>query len=209
MSSKEKKDNVLGELYGSKHCRLFDIEISGKKCTAGVLRFKGIPSIYGNATEVHAIASGVVMRNDRCYNHKSRESRLGHTLTIYGSDGVAISYERLAGSEQIKEGDYINAGQVIGTEGDSGAGKGQYLQLRFSKNGRLVDGCEYLGIKRKPAEYSVDAPNAEEAVCRICRLDSNERYSICTLPCADTIWQKIVDALAANYAPQIREETTL
>ena len=50
---------------------------------------------------------------------------------------------KLAG---VKDGDYVRAGQPIGVEGSSGAGKADFLTLEFRRTGRHVDGCGLLGI---------------------------------------------------------------
>ena len=126
-------------------------------------------------------------------------------VSIRGNDGVTISYERLSAAANISEGDLIRAGEPIGIEGDTGTGKGVYLQLRFERNGRLVDGCEYLNIPREVGEFRSTTLNAEDVVCQICHLDNKERYGIRTLPNADVIWRKILRAFESKSALQVQE----
>ena len=136
----------IKNLYQSKRFQLIELRITGKKQTPGVLCFKGSPSRFDRTGQVVcAVESGVVMKSTRCWDQGSRDYRRGRTVEIISANGVSITYGRLMAS-YVKDGDYVRAGQPIGVEGSSGAGKEDFLTLEFRRTGRHVDGCGLLGI---------------------------------------------------------------
>lgn len=189
----------ISKLYNSGRCKLLCVVKSGKKEVPGILHFKGLPTAVGDGTEVCAIEDGVVMYVGRCYEINSRRMKRGLVVEVLGRNGVVTCYERLA-IAAVKEGEDIRAGQPIAREGNTGAGKQEYLALRFERNGRLINGLEYLGITDELGEYRCNEISAEDTVCKICGLDQHERYSLRTLPCADSIWNKVLKTLEKRFA---------
>ena len=185
------------QLYKSNHFALTEIRATGKKDTRGILCFEGLPSVYGSAKEVTALESGVVMAAGRSLDPHSREYRRGTTVTITGRQGVCITYGRLA-HRTVREGDYVSAGQVIGLQGSTGAGCGEYLTLEFRRNGRRVDGCEYLGIPAKPGEFNPPDCRPADVVTRACGLTDLMRVYLDCFEDADALWNKLYNRLAEN-----------
>ena len=181
-------------LYRSNHFALTEIRATGKKNVAGVLCFEGLPSVYGSSKEITAVESGVVVRAGKNNNIHSREHRLGTVVTVTGRNGVNLTYGRLA-CRTVNEGDYVHAGDVIGIEGSSGAGSGDYLTLEFRRNGRRVDGCKYLGIPRKEGEFKPPLEPAAYIVCRACGISEQMRDHINILPEASELWEKLLAKL--------------
>lgn len=182
------------QLYKSGHFALTEIRRSGKKDTAGILCFEGLPSVFGSKKEVLALEDGVVLRAGRCTDLKSRDHRLGTFVAIGGRNGVSIIYGRLA-CRFVRNGDYVKAGTCIGIEGSSGSGSGEFLTLEFRKNGRRVDGCEYLGISHMPQEFNPPESSAAEIVCRACSLDETTRRYLDAAPDSDRLWNSIASHL--------------
>ena len=182
------------QLYKSGHFALTEIRRSGKKDTAGILCFEGLPSVFGSKEEVLALEDGVVLRAGRCTDLKSRDHRLGTFVAIGGRNGVSIIYGRLA-CRFVRNGDYVKAGTCIGIEGSSGSGSGEFLTLEFRKNGRRVDGCEYLGISHMPQEFNPPESSAAEIVCRACSLDEPTRRYLDAAPDSDRLWNSIASHL--------------
>ena len=182
------------QLYKSGHFALTEIRRSGKKDTAGILCFEGLPSVFGSKKEVLALEDGVVLRAGRCNDLKSRDHRLGTFVAIGGRNGVSIIYGRLA-CRFVRNGDYVKAGTCIGIEGSSGSGSGEFLTLEFRKNGRRVDGCEYLGISHMPQEFNPPESSAAEIVCRACSLDESTRRYLDAAPDSDRLWNSIASHL--------------
>lgn len=178
------------EIYKSRCCVLTEIRKSGKKDIGGILVFKGISSPYGSGKEVVALEDGVVLKSGRNADIYSREHRLGTIVTMTGREGVNITYGRLA-SRCVNEGDCVRKGEVIGIEGSSGTGQGDYLTVEFRRNGRRVDGCEYLGIPCKPAKFMPPKEPPRDVVCRACGLSERMRQYIDSFPDATEIWSRI------------------
>lgn len=187
------------QLYKSGHFALTEIRRSGKKDTAGILCFEGLPSVFGSKKEVLALEDGVVLRAGRCTDLKSRDHRLGTFVAIGGRNGVSIIYGRLA-CRFVRNGDYVKAGTCIGIEGSSGSGSGEFLTLEFRKNGRRVDGCEYLGISHMPQEFNPPESSAAEIVCRACSLDESTRRYLDAAPDSDRLWNSIASHLEISEA---------
>lgn len=182
------------ELYKSRNFILTEIRISGKKEVGGILCFKGIASPYGSGKEVVALEDGVVLKSGRNAHIYSREHRLGTIVTLTGHDGVNITYGRLA-TRYVNEGDCVKKGDVIGIEGSSGTGQGDYLTLEFRRNGRRIDGCEYLGIPRRTAKFSPPKEAPREVVCRACGLSERMRRYLDGSPDAAELWSRIFSHL--------------
>ncbi len=177
-------------LYKSNHFVLTEIRITGKKETGGILCFEGLPSVYGSAKEIVALEDGVVLRAGRNNDIHSREHRIGIAVTMTGHNGVTVTYGRLA-CRLVDEGDYVRKGEVIGIEGSSGTGDGEYLTLEFRRNGRRVNGCEYLGIPARVAEFHPPHEPDADVVCRVCGLNDRIRTYIESCPDAHEMWKKV------------------
>lgn len=184
----------MQNLYKSLHYALTEIRTTGKKETSGVLCFEGLPSVYGSSKEVIALEDGVVLRAMTNYDIRSREHRLGMFVTLTGHDGVTVTYGRLA-HRFVEEGDYVRAGEIIGIEGSSGTGSAEYLTLEFRRNGRRVDGCNYLGIPHKTCEFKPPVSEPADAVCRACGISDKMRIYIDSSPEAPEVWRKILSKL--------------
>ena len=182
------------QLYGSRRYAVISISRRGKKKTPGIIDFKGLPSVCGSETDVLAIDEGIVVEAGRACAGSPRQRRLGTYVTLTGRDGVTITYSRLA-SRSVKVGDRVIAGQQIGVEGSTGVGTGRFLRLEFRRNGRLIDGCAYLGLKPENGEYSFLPYSPAEVVCKVCNIPIDTRRAIDRTPGADYVWQKILDNL--------------
>ena len=182
------------QLYKSRHFMLTEIRTAGKKQISGILCFEGRPSVYGSQKEVTALEDGIVLRAGTNYDPRSREHRLGMAITLTGKNGVNITYCRLA-HRFVEEGDYVRAGEVIGIEGNSGAGMRDYLMLEFRRNGRRIDGCDYLGIPKSTHEFTPPHDDPADTVCAVCGLSEKTRVFINSSPEAPDVWKKILAKL--------------
>ena len=185
---------MYSNLYKSNHFVLSEIRKTGKKETSGILCFEGLPSVYGSSKEVCAIEDGVVLKAGWNKDIHSREHRQGVVVVISGKNGVSITYGRLA-CRYVNAGDYVHAGDVIGIEGCTGSGSADYLTLEFRKNGRRVNGCEYLGIPAETGEFKPPYEPAAAIVCRICGIPDDVRGYINKNPAAAELWEKVLDVI--------------
>ncbi len=90
--------------------------------------------------EVHAAKDGEVLTI-------SNDVLLGTTVTLNHGDGLMTVYGNLNPEVAVAQGDRVEAGQVIGTVGESANGEqneGAWLHFAVQKDGKLVDPMEYL-----------------------------------------------------------------
>lgn len=179
------------KLYASDYFRLVEIRSTGKKETPGILCFKGKPSVFGSYREILALESGIVLKAGRNVNPRSREFRIGQFVTLGGHDGVTVTYGRLSACF-VSVGDYVSKGQCIGLEGASGSGSGEFLTLEFRRNGRRIDGCDYLGIAHRPTEFRPEEHRASEIVSRACGLDHGMKEYLDSFEDAGELWRRLL-----------------
>jgi len=184
------------KLYKSMHFALVDIRSTGKKETNGILCFQGLPSVYGSAKAVCSVEGGVVISAGRNNDQNSRAHRLGTAVTVRTVNGVEITYGRLS-QRVVHKGDRVEHGQLIGYEGSTGSGTGSYLLLEFRRNGRRIDGCEYLGILPHTRVFSPEDIPIADAVCRACGLTDRMRDHLELCPDASDMWKLIYNKLTA------------
>ena len=177
-------------LYSSHRFALIGIMVSGKKDTAGCLCFRGMTSPEGAADEIVAFEEGIVLAAGRATSAASRMHGLGVYITISGRSGVTTTYARLA-ERRVSVGDYVKKGQVIGVEGNTGAGREKYLLLEFRRNGRRIDAPSYLGIRPELQEFDLTAFSTADIVCEVCKLPDEAREAINSTSDAGYIWDQI------------------
>ena len=180
------------QLYGSEHFRLIGTKVSGQKKVAAVLCFKGLPSALGASNEILAARGGVVIDAGRVHNSSSRLSKCGIHVTVRLPDGVTMTYGRLS-SRCVRVGDYVREGDKIGTEGETGSGRGYFLTVEFRRNDRRIDGLSYLGITDDQAEFFPEILRPAEIVSRICGLSESVRRHIDMAPDAEEVWRALLE----------------
>lgn len=188
-------EEIIMNLYSSRHFSLIELCVSGKKQTIGSLCFKGLSSHEGSEDELLALEDGVVIAAGRVMSPTSRLHRLGIYVSIRTSRGVTLTYSRLS-ERRVSVGDRVTAGQVIGLEGSTGSGSGKYLKLECRKNGRMIDAPAYLGIRPIPAEFDLTTISAADIVCELCRLSSDARTAIDSIPGAEYVWNSIYENIS-------------
>jgi murein DD-endopeptidase MepM/ murein hydrolase activator NlpD len=88
-----------------------------------------IRSAYGQ--EVRAAAAGRVA-------FAGEKGAYGETLVIDHGNGVETRYAHLSGYA-VREGDLVDAGQLVARSGNSGRSTGPHLHFEVLKGGRAVD----------------------------------------------------------------------
>ncbi|MCB9743266.1 MAG: M23 family metallopeptidase [Alphaproteobacteria bacterium] len=96
----------------------------------------GVDLSAARGTRVFAAASGVVIASG--YN-----SGYGRQISIDHGYGVETRYAHNS-SLFVKEGDWVEAGQVIATVGSTGQATGPHLHFELRVDGEFVDPLEYL-----------------------------------------------------------------
>ncbi len=88
-------------------------------------------------TPIRAAADGVV-------RSVSYDSSGGHRLVIAHAGGLATHYLHALRRYQVRKGQHVKRGQVVGLVGSTGWSTGCHLHLGTTVNGRLVDPARYL-----------------------------------------------------------------
>lgn len=180
----------MNPLFSSRKFALTSLEKGGnnKKEQYGILRFQGMPSMYGKEYEVLALEDGVVVEAGRIYDN-TRKRMLGVHVIVSGRGGVNITYARLADC-RVKAGDNVKAGDVIGIQKQNNS-----VMVEFRLHNRRIDGCRYLGISPIEQVFIPKFGDAEEMVCDMLGIDNNMREHINTHPNSYEFWQAIKNKL--------------
>lgn len=119
------------------------------KFGAGTQQKTGIDLAAPSGTPYYAVAAGKVIlaRSSGGYGYCVMVDHGGGVITVYGhSEGLAVS-----------EGQTVEAGQKIGTVGDTGYAFGSNLHFEVRVDGQQVDPLEYLKGKGATAPSAVPA----------------------------------------------------
>ncbi|MBS1818555.1 MAG: peptidoglycan DD-metalloendopeptidase family protein [Acidobacteria bacterium] len=106
---------------------------------------------YGQ--EVQAVASG------RVQSVKDRQG-YGLTVVIDHGNGLETRYAHLSGAT-VREGDTVEAGQVVARSGNSGRSTGPHLHLEARMHGKAVDMAAVLKSSGTSADSFADGSNQE------------------------------------------------
>ncbi|MBE5785406.1 MAG: hypothetical protein E7330_06345 [Clostridiales bacterium] len=100
----------------------------------------GVDVAATKGTAVHAVFAGTV---ERVYSHDA----FGVTVEIASRDGITAQYANLAAEPPLREGAKVNAGDTVGTVGDtavSECGEKSHLHFGLYVNGESADPQEYV-----------------------------------------------------------------
>lgn len=100
----------------------------------------GVDVASPKGTEVHAVFAGTVQA---VYT----DDALGVTVEVESRDGMLAVYANLAEEPPVREGARLNAGDLVGTIGDtaiSECGDKSHLHFELYLDGKAVDPAEYI-----------------------------------------------------------------
>lgn len=89
---------------------------------------------------------GVSTRLDKATD-KTQTWQWGNYVRLDMADGVTKIYHCHLARRDVVAGQYVNVGDPLGIEGDTGYAFGSHLHFEVRKNGVPVDPCPYLGIE--------------------------------------------------------------
>lgn len=101
----------------------------------------GIDLAAPKGTPVMSTGTGIIV----FAGEKDKRKNLGKYITIKHSDGYQTGYWHLD-EINVKEGQKVNKGDIIGTVGETGKANGPHLHYIITKNGKLVNPesiCKY------------------------------------------------------------------
>lgn len=105
---------------------------------------------------IYSFIDGVVLRTGY------QENGAGHYLVISEKDQKTRNFDEiklfhLQDPPNVKQGDQIKIGDILGKIGNTGNSTGSHLHMEVYKGGRLVDPVDYLGkLKRKAVSSGTD-----------------------------------------------------
>lgn len=125
--------------------------ISGQRSHHGGL------DIVGEDYTIRAAMGGVVAVSQIVKDKSNATWQWGNYVCIYGDDGNCIYYCHMA-ERQVKAGERVAAGDILGIMGSTGYSTGAHLhfEVRNGKN-QVLDPAAYLGIANKTGEIEANA----------------------------------------------------
>lgn len=92
---------------------------------------------YEKYCDIYAVDNGVVDETGYKYD-------MGYYLILNHQNGLRTYYMHLNVPSYVEEGDYVNRGDVIGQEGNTGRSEGVHLHFTFELDGERVNACNYM-----------------------------------------------------------------
>lgn len=107
---------------------------------SGRRRFhRGIDIAAERGTPIKAAASGRVI-------FSGRQGGYGNTVVIEHANGYKTQYAH-ADSFSVRAGEYVEAGQIVGTVGSTGRSTGPHLHFEVTRNGEHLNPGEIFSLK--------------------------------------------------------------
>ena len=136
----------------------------------GDAEWHGGIDLVGDDPAVRAVRGGACVRSRMVTDPADRTSEWGNYVCVLGDDGRYYYYCHLAG-RRARQGQRIEAGQILGIEGATGLATGVHLhfEVREGDNRTTADPAEVLGIPNeagfawKPDGAADASPWAREA----------------------------------------------
>ncbi len=101
----------------------------------------GIDVVDSYGTPVRAIAAGVVAYSG--WNPYDQEGR-AYVVDVVHADGYVSRYGHLIAGNQVKAGDLVHTGQVLGKMGSTGKSTGTHLHFEVLRSGKDLNPLELL-----------------------------------------------------------------
>lgn len=127
----------------------------------------GIDVVDAYGTPVRAIAAGVVAYAG--WNPYDQEGR-AYVVDVVHADGYVSRYGHLIAGSQVKAGDLVYTGQVLGRMGSTGKSTGTHLHFEVLRNGKDVNPLDLL-----PAGViKVDKSSTKAGLAQLARASRQE-----------------------------------
>lgn len=129
----------------------------GQRVLNGVKQnHKGIDVVGLDDKHVCAVTSGKVVASRIVTNKSNPTWEWGNYVCVLGDDGKQYYYCHL-NKRLVNVGKYVNAGDHIGIEGNTGYSFGNHCHFEVrNSSGQSLDPAPFLGIKNKVGTYGTD-----------------------------------------------------
>ena len=125
--------------------------------TAGAsTKHKGLDIVLNNYN-VPAVEGGVVT-----YSGYSESG--GNMVEILHTDGVTARYLHLANPSNLKSGQAVNEGDIIGVMGSTGYSTGDHLHIDFNRYGVTIDPNEYFNSGGSGSTINIKTDTSDDGL---------------------------------------------
>ena len=134
----------VGNSSGTKSGFMWPTNIGGAYVSCGFRGYKGHTGMditgTGYGSNIYASAAGQVVKV------KWGNSGYGYHVIINHGDGIQTLYAHLS-NIYVKQGQYVNQGDIIGAMGSTGNSTGTHLHFEIRINGQCVNPANYISKK--------------------------------------------------------------
>lgn len=148
--------------------------------------------------DIVAIKSGTVVMSRMVTSKTNRTWEWGNYVAILQDDGIMAYYCHLD-SRAVKQNHRVEAGELIGVQGNTGRSFGEHLHLELRKDNKAFNPAPYLGIPnesgiiiRIPIATEI---NYEDYVMKRCGLEEQTRNYINGYKYAKDLWRKLYEQM--------------
>lgn len=134
--------------------------------------FHGRQTFHGGIDIAADTGTAVLATADASVMQVTSDPRYGKYITLQHADGTLSRYGHLS-SQNVREGQRVRGGQVIGAVGSTGRSTGAHLDYRVSRNGTKFDPLAILSIPSNVAFQGARPRQPAVAVTTGTRVASN------------------------------------
>jgi len=167
----------------------------GHRILNGVPQWHGGIDFSGTDKRLTAAAGGTVLRSRMVTDRSDRTWEWGNYVSVAGDDGMVIYYCHMA-ERLVKAGDRVEAGGIIGIEGNTGYSFGSHCHFEVRDSmGETVDPAVYLGLPVQETDgIPADRVWCEyfgRLVCGNAGLEEQTRAYLDAYRYAPDLWRKL------------------
>ncbi|MBQ8402767.1 MAG: M23 family metallopeptidase [Clostridia bacterium] len=156
---------------------------------------KGI-DLVGTDKTITAVEGGTVLfsrKMERSGGNRTWE--WGNYICIRTEDGILHYYCHLE-KRDVKAGETVHKGQIIGREGSTGYSTGSHLHFEVrDKNGTSVDPTPILGIGNRIGQTDAGRAWHSDMVCSRCGFEEKTRSYLDRYAFAPDLWRKLWESM--------------
>ena len=172
----------------------------GYRILNGVSQWHSGIDLVGTDRQIAAVMGGTVLQSRMVTDKSNKTWEWGNYVSIAGDDGMVIYYCHMDERKAV-QGERVEAGDIIGVEGNTGYSFGSHCHFEVRDNtGTSVDPGEYLGIgkeiEKRLSATGVDAGKLwsdyyAEKVCGLVGLENQTRVYLDRYRYAPDLWRKL------------------
>lgn len=159
----------------------------------------GLDFVSDGDKQIVAVESGVVLQSRMVTDKSSKTWEWGNYVSIQGDDGKIIYYCHMS-ARKVKQGQRVQAGEVLGVEGATGYSFGSHVHFEVRNGSSPINAAEYLGINNAVQTFP-DAAREwgawyADKICKKCGLEAQTRAYLDGYRFAPDLWRKLWEKMA-------------